>query len=58
MSGVCTEPCAHELGMVGCNVSFPSKNTCLGRYLEGKDIPSLTTTTLGELKGKIPHFLV
>lgn len=36
-----------------CNVSFSYKHLDLDKYLGGKDIPLLTT--LGELKGKIPH---
>lgn len=53
LSGVHTALWAHELGKVYCNVSFPYKNTGLGRYFGGKDIPLLTA--LGEWKEKIPH---
>ena len=56
MPVVYTEQWAHELCEVCCNVSFPHKDPGLGRYLEGKDIPLLTT--LGESKEKILHFFL
>ena len=55
-SGVHTELWGQELGKICCNVSFRYKNPCLGRYLEGRNIPHLIA--LGEWKEKIPHFFM